>query len=48
MYKEYTTKDFYLSSLLVAEGYELTDHVRENGFMTFTFENSKKLQNFVN
>jgi hypothetical protein len=48
MHKKYTTKDFYLSALLVTEGYELADHVRENGFTTFTFENSAKLQNLVN
>ena len=37
MQKTYANKDFYISSYLIAEGFELADYFRENGFTTFIF-----------
>ncbi|MFH0734621.1 MAG: DUF5659 domain-containing protein [bacterium] len=43
MQNTYSNKDFYLSAYLVAEGFELIEYSRENGFTTFSFENSNEL-----
>lgn len=48
MYTQYTSKDFYLSAYLISIGFALDAHIREKGFTTFIFDNSRKLQKIVN
>jgi hypothetical protein len=43
----FTTKDFYLSAYLIANGFELKDHFREKGFTSFYFENDPKLKSLT-
>jgi len=42
-----TFKDFYLSAFLIADGFELADYFRENGFTTFIFYDSEELSEAV-
>ena len=43
MQKSFANKDFYLSAFLIAEGFELQEYSRENGFTTFRFNESIEL-----
>jgi len=43
MQKTYSNSDFYLSAFLIAEGYELQDYFRKNGFTTFVFSETDEL-----
>lgn len=43
MQTTYSNKDFYASAFLMAEGFELADYFRENGFTTFIFNESEAL-----
>lgn len=43
----YSTKDFYNSAFIMANGIPLKDHTRENNVTTFYFEDSTKLQSLV-
>jgi len=43
MQKQISYKDFYLSAFIIAEGYELVEYFRENGFTTFVFNESDDL-----
>jgi len=47
MQMTYANKDFYLSAYLVADGFELADYFRENGFTTFIFNESVELSEAV-
>ena len=42
--KTYTSKDFYLSSYLIANGSTLLDNIVENGVTTFVFENNDEVK----
>lgn len=44
MKEPFTSKDFYLSAYLIANGYELKSHFRDKGFTTFYFEDNKLLR----
>ena len=44
----YTNRDFYLSSYLIAAGFQLKSYHRTNGITTFEFDNSENLQQLVN
>ena len=43
MQKSFANKDFYMSAFLIAEGFELQEYTRENGFTTFIFNESIEL-----
>jgi hypothetical protein len=47
MQKIYSNKDFYLSAYLIAEGYELLEYYRKNGFTTFVFLDTNELQEAI-
>lgn len=47
MTKKYISADFYFSAYLIAKGFELHDHYREQGLTTFVFGDNQKLQNEV-
>ena len=42
--KLYQLKDFYCSAFLIANGYELADHRRSQGFTLFFFEETDELK----
>jgi hypothetical protein len=44
---EFETKDFYLSGFLLCKGFPLLENEREDGFTTFTFNDSPKLKKIV-
>ena len=46
--KLYQLKDFYASAFLIANGYELVDHRRSQGFTLFFFEETDQLKQLVN
>ncbi len=46
--KLYQLKDFYCSAFLIANGYELADHRRSQGFTLFFFEETDELKRLVN
>jgi hypothetical protein len=41
--KTYSSKDFYLSSYLIANGCDLLDNIVEDGVTTFVFEKSDEM-----
>lgn len=43
----FESKDFYLSSFLIANGYELANHKRNHGYTTFFFEENEGLKKLV-
>ena len=43
MQKSFANKDFYMSAFLIAEGFELQEYTRDNGFTTFIFNESIEL-----
>ena len=45
--KLYQLKDFYCSAFLIANGYELADHRRSQGFTLFFFEETDELKQLV-
>jgi len=45
--KTYSTKDFYLSSYLIANGCDLLDNIVENGVTTFVFENNVEVKKLI-
>ncbi len=44
MTKKYLSTDFYFSAYLIAKGFELHDHYREQGLTTFVFEDNQELK----
>jgi Domain of unknown function (DUF5659) len=49
MRTEYTTKDFYLASFLVASGFKLEGFTRSmDGITTFQFNGKDELSTFIN
>jgi hypothetical protein len=48
MTNTYENRDFYLSSYLICEGFEMLRHQKDSrGFTTFIFEDSLLLQEYV-
>lgn len=45
--KTYSTKDFYLSSYLIANGSTLLDNIVEDGITTFVFENNEEVKKLI-
>ena len=45
--KLYQLKDFYCSAFLIANGYELADHRRSQGFTLFYFEETEDLKQLI-
>ena len=45
--KTYSTKDFYLSSYLIANGSTLLDNIVEDGVTTFVFENNDEVKRLI-
>ena len=45
--KTYTSKDFYLSSYLIANGSTLLDNIVEDGVTTFVFENNDEVKKLI-
>ncbi len=45
--KTYTSKDFYLSSYLIANGCDLLDNIVEDGVTTFVFENNDEVKRLI-
>jgi hypothetical protein len=45
--KTYTSKDFYLSSYLIANGCDLLDNIVEDGVTTFVFENNDEIKKLI-
>ena len=45
--KTYSTKDFYLSSYLIANGSTLLDNIVEDGVTTFVFENNDEVKKLI-
>jgi hypothetical protein len=43
----YNSKDYYLSGFLLYKGFRLLDSERENGFTTFSFQDSPELKQIV-
>ncbi len=43
----YTTKDFYLSSFLIASGVNLHRSIKDDGFTIFEFTETSQLQSLV-
>lgn len=49
MNRPYTTKDFYLTSFLVASGFKLQGFSRSmEGITTFQFDDKEELKRFIN
>lgn len=48
MQQTYSNRDFYLSAYLIAEGYQLTSHLRNNGITTFQFAADENIEDAVN
>lgn len=48
MQQTYSNRDFYLSAYLIAEGYKLTSHLRNDGITTFQFTACEKIEEAVN
>ncbi len=45
--KMYKTKDFYLTAVLVLQGYKIKQHINENNKSVFYFEDSEGLRALV-
>ena len=45
--KTYSSKDFYLSSFLIANGCDLLDNVVEDRVTTFVFENNVEVKKLI-
>jgi len=45
--KTYTSKDFYLSSFLIANGCNLLDNIVEDRVTTFVFENNVEVKKLI-
>jgi hypothetical protein len=45
--KNYQTKDFYLSSFLLASGFRLAGHLKQAGLTIFQFDDSSELNNHI-
>ena len=45
--KTYSTRYFYLSSYLIANGCDLLDNIVENGVTTFVFENNDGVKRLI-
>jgi hypothetical protein len=45
--KTYTSKDFYLSSYLIANGCNLIDNIVEDRVTTFVFENNDEIKKLI-
>jgi hypothetical protein len=45
--KTYTSKDFYLSSYLIANGCNLIDNIVEDGVTTFVFEKNDEVKRLI-
>ena len=45
--KTYTSKDFYLSSYLIANSCNLLDNIVEDGVTTFVFENNDEVKKLI-
>lgn len=45
--KTYSSKDFYLSSFLMANGCDLLDNVVEDGVTTFVFQKSDEIKKLI-
>ena len=45
--KSYSSKDFYLSSFLIANGCDLLDNVVEDRVTTFVFENNVEVKKLI-
>jgi len=43
----YSSKDFYLSSYLIANGSTLLDNIVEDGVTTFVFENNDEVKRLI-
>ena len=47
MQKTYSNRDFYLSAYLIAEGYKLTSHIRNEGITTFHFTADENIEEII-